>query len=104
MWGDIIVFNFPSPHDRHTPSPIVRRVVEVNVEGGEAYFRTKGDNNPSADAWRVPSGNLTGRYAGRIPYVGLPFLFLKTPGIAAAALMLLSIFYPQIKKMIGGRR
>ena len=58
--GDIIVFNFPSPHDRHTPSPIVRRVVEVNVEGGEAYFRTKGDNNPSADAWRVPSGNLTG--------------------------------------------
>ena len=77
----------------------------MNVEGGEVYFRTKGDNNPSADAWRIPSGNLIGRYVGRIPYVGLPFLFLKTPtGIAAAALMLLWIFYPQIKKMIGGRR
>jgi len=104
--GDIIVFYVPAPYDRYTPSPIVHRVIEVNVEGGEIYFRTKGDNNPSADAWRVPSGNLIGRFAGRIPYVGLPFLFLKTPpGIAvAAALMLLWIFYPQIKRMIGGRK
>jgi len=59
--GDIIVFNVPSPHDRYTPSPIVHRVIEVNVEGGEVYFRTKGDNNPSADAWRVPAENLIGR-------------------------------------------
>jgi len=104
--GDIIVFNVPSPHDRYTPSPIVHRVVEVNVEGGEVYFRTKGDNNPSVDAWRVPARNLIGRYAGRIPYLGLPILFLRTPpGIAvAAALMLLWIFYPQIKRMIGGRK
>jgi len=104
--GDIIVFNVPAPHDRYTPSPIVHRVVEVNVEDGEVYFRTKGDNNPSADAWKVPAGNLIGRYAGRIPYVGLPILFLRTPqGIAvAASLMLLWIFYPQIKRMIGGRR
>ena len=103
--GDIIVFNVPAPYDRYTPSPIVHRVVEVNVEGGEIYFRTKGDNNPSLDAWSVPAGNLIGRYAGRIPYIGLPLLFLKTPpGMATAAtLMLLWIFYPQIKRMIGGR-
>jgi signal peptidase len=103
--GDVIVFNVPAPYDGHTPSPIVHRVIDVKADGGEVYFVTKGDNNPSADTWAVPAGNVIGKYAGRVPYMGLPVLFLKTPyGLAVvAALMLLWIFYPHRKRVGGGK-
>ena len=103
--GDIIVFNVPAPYDRYTPSPIVHRVVEVCVVNGEVCFRTKGDNNPSIDAWTVPAGNVIGKCVGRVPYVGLPILYLRTPyGLAAlAAFIMLWIFYPRRRKVKGGR-
>ena len=102
--GDIIVFNVPAPYDRYTPSPVVHRVVEVCVVNGEVCFRTKGDNNPSIDAWTVPAGNVIGECVGRIPYLGLPILFLRTPyGLAAlAAFIMLWIFYPRREKVKGG--
>jgi len=103
--GDIIVFNVPAPYDRYTPSPIVHRVVGVKVEGDEVYFETKGDNNPSADPWLVPVGNVIGKCVGKVPYVGLPILYLRTPyGLAAlAAFIMLWIFYPRRRKVKGGR-
>jgi len=100
--GDIIVFNVPQPYDRYTPSPIVHRVVDVRFENGKPFFTTKGDNIPSPDGWLVPAENVIGVCVWRIPYLGYPALFLRTPyGIATAAvIIMLIIFIPQRKKNI----
>ncbi len=101
--GDIIVFNVPAPYNSYTPSPVVHRVVDVRFEGGKLSFATKGDNLPSPDSWLVPAENVIGICVGKVPYLGLPALFLRTPyglAAAAAALMLL-LFLPHRRK--GGR-
>jgi signal peptidase len=98
--GDIIVFNVPSPYDSYTPSPVVHRVVDVRIENGKLAFVTQGDNLPSPDSWLVPAENVIGVCVGRVPYLGLPALFLRTPyGIAAvAAIIMLLIFLPRRRK------
>jgi len=98
--GDIIVFNVPQPYDRYPPSPIVHRVFDVRFENGKPAFITKGDNLPSPDGWLVPAENVIGICIWRIPYLGYPALFLRTPyGIATvAAILMLIILLPQRKK------
>lgn len=78
--GDIIVFNVPSPYDSVFPSPIIHRIIEKKIEGEAIYYQTKGDNNLTPDIFKVPAGNVIGKYAGiRIPLIGYVFLYLKTP-------------------------
>lgn len=98
--GDIIVFNVPQPYDRYTPSPMVHRVFDVRFENGKPVFTTKGDNLPSPDGWLLPAENVIGVCVWRIPYIGYPVLFLRTPyGIATvAAILMLIILLPQRKK------
>jgi len=98
--GDIIVFNVPPPYDSYTPSPVVHRVVDVRIENGKLVFATKGDNLPSPDGWLVPAENVIGVCVGRMPYLGYPALFLRTPyGIAAvAAIIMLLLFLPRRRK------
>jgi signal peptidase I len=45
--GDVISFDPPGEQPRTT-----HRVVERLMRNGHWYFRTKGDANPTADAWR----------------------------------------------------
>ena len=103
--GDIIAFNVPSPYDRWAPSPTVHRVVEKLVVDGKTFFKTKGDNNPREDPWIVPAENVIGKYAGKIPYVGLIVLSLRSPlGLALAAVLIaLAFIYPYSKKKRGVR-
>ena len=77
--GTIIAFVRPEePNDI-----IVHRAYEKLVIGGEVYFRTMGDNNPSPDPWLVPADMVVGRVVFRIPLFGYPILIFKTiPGIA----------------------
>ena len=98
--GDIIVFNVPPPYNSYTPSPVVHRVVDVRIENGKLAFVTKGDNMPSPDGWLVPAENVLGACVGRLPYLGYPALFLRTPyGIAAvAAIIMLLLFLPRRRK------
>lgn len=89
--GDVIAFNVPSPYDGVAQSPTVHRVVEKLTENGETYFKTRGDNNPDEDPWSVPAGNVIGKYAGKVPYIGLVVLFLKSPlGLALIAILIAS--------------
>jgi signal peptidase len=97
--GDIVVFNVPSPYDRIYPSPIIHRVVEKIDLNGTLYFKTKGDNNPSEDPWLLPAGNVVGVYAWRIPYMGYPILFLRSP--YGLALVVVLALLPLVKPMIG---
>ena len=99
--GDIIAFNVPSPYDKLASSPTVHRVVEKWTENDEIYFKTRGDYNNNADAWDVPAENVVGEYTQfKIPYMGLIFVFLKTPlGLALLALTVASVFvYDHYKK------
>ena len=66
---------------------IIHRVIEVYVDPstGKVYFRTKGDNNFSADPWVVPEEGVLGRvlmlnvngklYLVKIPYIGYLSLY-----------------------------
>jgi signal peptidase len=73
--GTIIIFH--SPYDYQMP--IVHRVLGIMSGGNSLLFATKGDNNPSPDAWRVPAKNIMGVYVGKLPYVGLISLELRGP-------------------------
>jgi signal peptidase len=55
--GDLIVYVHPT-----VPNPplIVHRVVEIRVEDGHYYFRTKGDNLPYLDRYWVDENHLMG--------------------------------------------
>jgi len=104
--GDIIAFNVPSPYDRMAPSPTVHRVVDKGSENGRMYFRTKGDNNSDADPWSVPVEDLLGKYAGKVPYLGLAVLSLKSFfGVALVAVLLTTSFvYSHSKKRTKSER
>jgi len=99
--GDIVAFNVPSPYDKLASSPTVHRVVEKWTENEEIYFKTRGDYNSNADAWKVPAENVVGEYADfKIPYMGFIFIYLKTPlGLALLALTVAFVFvYDHYKK------
>lgn len=103
--GDIIAFNVPSPYNLMAQSPTVHKVVEKLNENGETYFKTKGDNNPTDDQWKVPAKNVIGKYAGKAPYIGLAALFLGGPfGLPVISVLIaLWFIYPHFKKKrVGG--
>jgi signal peptidase len=101
--GDVIVFDVPPPYDRYTPSPIVHRVVEVRAEDGRLAFVTKGDNLPSPDGWLVPAENVRGVCVAKVPYLGYPAVFFRTPyGIVALAVIIALVLFLPLKRRGGG--
>ena len=97
--GTIIIFH--SPYDYSTA--IVHRVIAIDNQSGQEYFETKGDNNPVADGWRVPSANLIGIYVMKIPYVGLLSLELRGPLgwilIGLLVMLIIAMEYDESKKI-----
>ncbi len=61
--GDIIIFKHPTLAGLDN---IAHRIVEVEVVGGEYWFRTKGDNLPEPDQHMVPENNVHGLVIGVI--------------------------------------
>jgi len=100
--GDIIAFDVPSPYKGTVQSPVIHRVTEKFVDGDGVYFETKGDANSGGDPWKVPAGNVLGEYAAKIPYLGLPILFAKSP-FGLAFLLSLAILSFFLTKVGGGR-
>lgn len=72
---DVIVFEVST-----RSYDIVHRIIEIQYrsQDGKLYFRTKGDNNPSADYWRgtecwngmIPEENVIGKVIGKVPLLG----------------------------------
>lgn len=56
---------------------ILHRIVEKKKEDGELIFQTKGDNNPTADAWNINEKEVIGKVNFRIPKVGYPSVWLN---------------------------
>ena len=67
--GDIIIFKSGS-------SRIVHRVWDIEYTNGEYRFYTKGDANENADPGYVTDANVIGIVKFKIPYVGLPTVWL----------------------------
>ena len=78
--GDVVTFRSDSEFVTH-------RVVEV-VDGG---YLTKGDANEDADPRVLPADHIAGRVGLRLPWVGFFLVFVRDPGGAAAALLLVGI-------------
>lgn len=80
------------------------RIVEILPdETGSAglRFRTKGDNNDTADSNPVHQSKVLGKVVGTIPLLGYVFDFVKHPPgtyitLAAAAILVLLAFVPDI--------
>ena len=68
------------------------KVIEKYEENGTLYFRTKGDNNNSADRLPVPAGDLVGIYTGfRLPGMGSVAMFMQT-----TAGLIVCVFVPLV--------
>jgi len=100
--GDVIAFEVPNPYKAAVQSPVIHRVTEKFVDGDGIYFKTRGDANPEEDPWEVPAGNVLGEYAAKVPYLGFPILFAKSP-FGLAFLLSLAILSFLLSKMGGGK-
>ena len=68
---------------------ITHRITEVMKSGDQVMYKTKGDNNRSADANPVTSQNVVGQYSGfTIPYVGYFLDYAKTKNGTALLLII----------------
>ena len=81
--GDVIAFK-----DLKKSSVIVsHRIVGVETQSGQLFYKTKGDANEEADFNLIPAGNILGRAYYSIRDVGKLLAFTKTRnGFLAAAI------------------
>jgi signal peptidase I len=98
--GDIIVFNDPSD----PKTTILHRVAAVK-EVSPLRLSTKGDANNALDNWDVTPGQILGKFAFSIPYLGYVGAFARKPlgfglliGLPALIFVILQLL--DIKKAI----
>lgn len=95
--GDVIAFkdaNFVTAH----------RIVEISTEDGEKIFKTKGDNNNTADRNLVKSQQIKGKIVNKIPKVGKAVLYLKTHWIILVLLIGVIIIIYLVKILLFNRK
>jgi len=97
--GDIITFVSPTSNNKSIT--ITHRVKEIYSLNNEFSYKTKGDNNGTADNAVVPSKNVLGRVVFRIPKAGYiqQFLVTKTGWIVAIVIPSLGIIIYDILKI-----
>ena len=97
--GDIITF--VSSSNASSGITITHRIIEVSTLNGEYYYRTKGDNNNTADSAPVKADNVIGRVVFRIPKAGYiqQFLVTRTGWIVVIVLPCLGIVIYDILKI-----
>ena len=74
--GDIITYWTVIDGQRALNTHRVHAIFDMG--DGKPLFATKGDNNTSADPLNVQSGNIVGKYAGKIGGVGKFIDYLQT--------------------------
>ncbi len=68
--GDILVFNTGM-------NVVTHRVIDIEIDRGELYFRTKGDNNPTPDNTLVREKDVLGVVKYIVKYIGKPTVWLN---------------------------
>ncbi|MDO5569777.1 MAG: signal peptidase I [bacterium] len=74
--GDVITFVSADP--RYSGVIITHRIVDVILENGVYFYRTKGDNNDSVDMTLTSHSNVVGKVFMTVPYLGYVQSFLAT--------------------------
>ncbi|NUS53217.1 MAG: signal peptidase I [Nocardioidaceae bacterium] len=73
--GDVITYQPPA--DSGVPNLVTHRIVSVRHRDGRTVYRTKGDDNPTADPWVFSlQSPVQPKVAFSVPYVGRLFLAL----------------------------
>lgn len=57
--GEIIMFLPPAPYGAPGGDPIVHRVASISEQDGAPIIRTKGDDNPAVDPWKLDGSRTT---------------------------------------------
>jgi signal peptidase len=82
------VISFATPTAGHPVE--THRVVAIRRPGDNPIVETKGDANNTRDPWAAElHGTTLWRYRFRLPYVGYPILFLRTPWVQHISVLLL---------------
>ncbi|MFW9768528.1 MAG: signal peptidase I [Candidatus Thorarchaeota archaeon] len=84
---DIIVFDATW----HQEAPVVHRVVQVDIIGGEYWYWTKGDNNLHIDSVPTSYNSIIGVVVYAIPYIGYITLVLQEPGVLPLIIVVLIV-------------
>lgn len=74
------VITFQPPPEYATSEPVTHRIIEIEkLADGRRAFRTKGDNNETADPWTITFDAPTQpRVAFHLPYIGYIYIALGT--------------------------
>ena len=100
---DIVTFKIsPDANIKNPKSLVTHRIIEIKESKGEMFYVTKGDANESADMENRPQSAVLGMVIYKIPYLGYPAAYAKTPigflilvGIPASL-----IFYTELSKIL----
>ncbi len=68
--GEVLVY-------KHNDMVIVHRIVKIKEYNNKLYFNTKGDNNGEEDSWTIDEELVIGRASLKIPYLGVPTVWLN---------------------------
>ena len=61
----------------HSGVVVVHRIINIVKTDGKYYFYTKGDNNNGEDNYSVEQEMIIGKVTVRLPYVGMPTVWLN---------------------------
>ncbi|WP_238884718.1 signal peptidase I [Clostridium sp. YIM B02551] len=87
--GDVITF-------KKSNTLVTHRIVDVQSNNSEVFYKTKGDANNVEDEKLVNSKDVVGKYKFKLPYMGLIITIFKGP-IALGVIWIL-ILYVIIKE------
>lgn len=103
--GDIIAFNkiaIPTPTGEYKiyERPLtIHRIINIRIQNGKIYFRTKGDANPQPDPWYVPENGVVGVIVGKTQKIGFT-IFNNTFKATIITIIFFIILIIEIKKEI----
>lgn len=97
--GDIVTFHTIIENEYALNT---HRIIEINGDAGMRTYVTKGDNNSIADQRSIAGGDIVGKYAGRLPYVGhvMQFLSSSVGFLIVIVLPLLVFFIYQVYHLV----
>lgn len=68
--GEVLVY-------KYNDIVVVHRIIKMERINDNYYFRTKGDNNNTEDAWTIDQVSVIGKAVTMIPYAGIPTVWLS---------------------------
>lgn len=98
--GDIITF-------RMEEKIITHRIMDVNKENGQTWYKTKGDNNDAPDLWTVSSQDVVGMYTGfTIPYFGYALNYANSKTGSALLLIVpgVLLIISSLRSILGAKK